>query len=202
MINNIPCTLERQALNLQGVQTKAEAAAAFAFLERVETGRQFALGDWMVFCAERFGKDFVNETLEQGQFEFAECHQAFEVASKIPPNQRNAALSFKHHVVAAKTENPTEALQWAQAELLSPQELAHCVRIGERKSKAEIQGERGTNSFLSPRSVHSTFQKWIASTDPKAWKSEDKLLIYEDLKEFGAFWEVLSREIQRLKSAG
>lgn len=199
-MSEITYQIKKQSFDLQSVRTEADAAAAFKFLEVIDSGRQFALGDWMVFCREKFGRDFVNATLEQGQFEFAECHQAYEVASKIAPSKRKPELSFKHHAVAAKHDNPEEALQWAQAELLSPQELAHCVRIGERKTKAEIQGERGTNSFLSPRSVHSTFSKWIASTDPKSWKSEDKLLIYEDLKEFGAFWEVLSQEIQRLKS--
>jgi hypothetical protein len=195
-----PFEIKKQSFNLGAVKSEADAAAAFKFLEIIDSGRQFALGDWMVYCKDLFGKDFVNTTLEQGNFDFAECHQAYEVASKIAPIKRKADLSFKHHAVAAKYANPEEALQWAQAELLSPQELAHCVRIGERKSKADIQGERGTNSFVSPRSVHSTFTKWIASTDPKAWNSEDKVMIYEDLKEFGAFWEVLSQEIQRLKA--
>lgn len=197
-----PYELKRQSFSLAQVKSETDAAAAFKYLEVIDSGRQFALGDWMVFCAERFGKDFVNATLEQGQFDFAECHQAFEVASKIPPSKRVATLSFKHHAVAAKADKPQEALQWAQQELLSPQELAHCVRIGEKKTRSEIQGERGTNSFISPRSIHSTFNKWIMSTDTAAWTKEDKRMIYEDLKEIGAFLKELCEEIERENAGG
>lgn len=185
-----------RGLNVDLMTTKEEAVAVFKLLTWAQGDLLFALGDWMKFSAERFGKEFVNEQLEFAGFSFSDCSKAYEVATRIPREKRSRALSFEHHAVAARAEQPEFALAWANDEGLTPAELAHAVRAKVRLTKAEIASQRQTAGFVSPSFIAQRFRVWRDRVPADSWTPEDKRAIFEELRPLREFLDQLEADLQ------
>jgi hypothetical protein len=174
--------IQKQALGLEQIETEADAVQLLSLLDWARNDVLFGLGDWMVACAEKFGKDWVNSQLELATWSFEEASRAYDVAVKIPRAKRHRELSFAHHSVAARSDQPELALEWAMKQGLSAAELAHTVRTKVQLTKAEITAQRSTASFVSPSLIAERFSQWLKKTPRDAWTREDKETIYRDLR--------------------
>jgi hypothetical protein len=184
-----------RVFSLETVTTEEQATQLLGLLHWARNDVLFSLGDWMVHCADRFGKEWVNSQLEFADFSFEEASKAYEVASKIPRAKRVASLSFAHHAVAARAEQPELALGWALEQGLSPGELAHSVRTKVQLTKAEIAAARETASFASPSLIAERFSQWVKKAPVERWTQEDKEQVYKDLEPMHRFLDSLRAEI-------
>jgi hypothetical protein len=180
---------------LETVTTEAQATELLGILHWARNDVLFSLGDWMVHCAGKFGKEWVNQQLEFADFSFEEASKAYEVASKIPRAKRVASLSFAHHAVAARSEQPELALDWALEQGLTPGELAHSVRTKVQLTKAEISAARETASFVSPSLIAERFSQWVKKAPVERWTPEDKQQVYKDLEPMHRFLDNLRSEV-------
>ncbi len=185
-------------LNLDHIRSEDQAREVFKLLQWANDDLLFALGDWIKISAERFGREFVNGQLEFASFSFSDCAKAFDVASRIPWNKRNRELSFQHHAVAARAEQPELALEWAAKEALTPGELAHAVRAKVRLTKAEIAAQRETAGFVSPSFIAQRFRVWLERVPRSEWTPEDKRAIFDELRELRDFLRGLERDLELL----
>jgi hypothetical protein len=188
--------LQNQSLHIDNIQTEADAVQLLGILDWARNDVLFGLGDWMVACAEKFGKDWVNNQLELATWSFEEASKAYEVAVKIPRAKRHRGLSFAHHAVAARSEQPELALEWAMEQGLSAAELAHTVRTQVRLTKNEIAAQRSTASFVSPSLIAERFSQWLKKTPRGAWTREDKEAIYKDLQPVYEFLRGLEDDLR------
>lgn len=187
--------IHQQGLTIAADADHAHAAWAFKQLETLSQGLSYAIGDWAIVCEERFGKDWVNGILEQSTFSFDELSTSVTVARKIPPSKRVASLSFQHHVIAARAEQPELALEWAQSQGLTPQELAVAVRAGKPMSKSEIAAGRSVNTWTTPLSVVDKFESWQKKAPVSNWTREDKEQILRDFEPVMTFLDKIRKEI-------
>lgn len=187
---------EPQSLHISNIQTEADAVRLLSILDWARNDVLFGLGDWMVVCAEKFGKDWVNNQLEFAAWSFDEASKAYEVARRIPREKRHRSLTFAHHAVAARSEQPELALEWAFEEGLSAAELAHAVRTKVRLTKAEITAQRATASFVSPALIAERFSQWVKRTPRETWTRADKEQIYADLQPLYAFLRELEADLR------
>jgi hypothetical protein len=175
-------TIQTQGLSLAGVETKEEAIRLLGLIHWAKNDILFGLGDWMVFCEQKFGKDFVNEQLEFASFSFEEASKAYEVAKVLPREKRHRGLTFDHHAVAVRSAQPELALDWALEEGLTPGELAHSVRVKVLLKKDEIKAQRDIASFPSPAFVAQRFTQWLQRVPRESWTPTDKAQILNDLR--------------------
>ena len=180
--DNQPYSIHAQGLQLGAQASQEQAKWAFQQLQTLSQGLNYAIGDWAIVCEERFGKDWVNEILEQSTFTFDELNASVSVARKIPPHKRVASLSFEHHVIASRHEQPELALSWAQSQQLTPQELAVCMRTGKQMTKAEIAAGRSVNTWTTPLSVVDKFTSWRKKVPVSDWTREDKEQVLRDFE--------------------
>lgn len=188
--------LQNQSLHIDNIQTEADAVQLLGILDWARNDVLFGLGDWMVACAEKFGKEWVNNQLELATWSFEEASKAYEVAVKIPRAKRHRGLSFAHHAVAARSEQPELALEWAMEQGLSAAELAHTIRTQVRLTKNEIVAQRSTASFVSPSLIAERFSQWLKKTPRDAWTREDKEAIYKDLQPVYEFLRGLEDDLR------
>ncbi|MCA1457759.1 hypothetical protein I6F35_32020 [Bradyrhizobium sp. BRP22] len=78
-------------------------------LMTIETGIQWALGDWWVYGHHNYGNRA--EAAKKLPYEFGSLMNLGTVARKFPPSLRNEALSFSHHVAVAALE-PNDRVSW------------------------------------------------------------------------------------------
>lgn len=187
--------IHQQGLTIAADADHAHAAWAFKQLETLSQGLSYAIGDWAIICEERFGKDWVNSILEQSTFSFDELSTSVTVARKIPPFKRVASLSFQHHVIAARFEQPEFALEWARAQGLSPQELAVAVRTGRPMSKAEIAAGRSVNTWTTPLSIVDKFSAWQKKAPVSDWSREDKEQVLRDFDPVVKFLDEIRKQL-------
>lgn len=185
--------IHKQGLTIAADADHAHAAWAFKQLETLSEGLNYAIGDWAVICEEKFGKDWVNSVLEQSTFSFDQLSASVAVARKIPAHKRIPALSFEHHVIAARHEQPELALSWAQQGGYSPTELAVAVRAGKQLKKEEITATRSVNSWITPLSVVDKFVAWKSKIPLTSWTQEDK---EQALRDFAPIIEFV-QELQK-----
>ena len=188
--------IQTQALSLEHIQTQEDAVQLLGLLDWARNDVLFGLGDWMVVCAEKFGKDWVNNQLELATWSFEEAARAHEVCKKIPRAKRHRGLSFAHHAVAVRSEQPELALEWALEQGLTAAELAHTVRTKVQLTKAEITAQRSSASFVSPSLIAERFGQWLKKTPRDTWTREDKEAIYKDLQPVYAFLRELEADLR------
>ena len=128
-IEEIESVLRGQALDLSEVKDEKTAISLLGVLHWARNDILFGLGDWIMHCTQTFGNEWVNKQLEFSEFSFEEASKAYEVATKFPRGKRHSGLSFDHHAVAARADQPELALDWALEQGLTPSELAHSVRV-------------------------------------------------------------------------
>lgn len=185
--------IHQQGLSIAADADHAHAAWAFKQLETLSQGLNYAIGDWAVICEEKFGKDWVNGILEQSSFSFDQLSTSVTVARKIPPHKRVPSLSFEHHVIAARHEQPELALSWAQQGGYTPGELAVAVRAAKPLTKEEITATRSVNTWITPLSVVDKFVAWKAKIPITSWTREDK---EQALRDFAPIIEFV-QELQK-----
>jgi hypothetical protein len=188
-----PYSIHRQGLQLAATTSKEQAKWAFQQLQTLSQGLNYAIGDWAIVCEERFGKDWVNEILEQSTFSFDQLSASVTVAKKIPPHKRVPELSFDHHVIAARHEQPELALAWAKSLGLTPMQLAVSVRANKPLNKEEIAANRSVNTWLTPLSVVDKFVAWKSKIPLSSWTQEDK---EQALRDFAPIIEFV-QELQK-----
>lgn len=190
-----PYSIHSQGLALGAHATETQAKWAFEQLQTLSQGLSYAIGDWAIVCEERFGKEWVNSILEQSTFSFDELSTSVTVARKIPPAKRVASLTFQHHVIAARSEQPELALEWARVQGLSPQELAVAVRTGRQMSKEEIAAGRSVNTWTTPLSVVDKFSAWQKKAPVSDWSREDKEQVLRDFEPVVKFLDEIRKQL-------
>lgn len=186
-----PYSIHRQGLQLSSATSKEQAKWAFEQLQTLSEGLSYAIGDWAIICEERFGKEWVNEILEQSVFSFDQLSASVSVARKIPPQKRVPSLSFDHHVIAARHDQPELALDWAKTLGLTPMQLAVAVRTNKPLSKEEIAATKSVNTWVTPLSVVDKFLSWRKNVPIESWSSEEKKKVKEYFEPILAFLKSL-----------
>jgi hypothetical protein len=187
--------LARQGAALETVTTEEQATYFLGLLHWAKTDILFGLGDWILHCEKQFGRDWVNGQLEQSEFGFEEASKAYAVASRIPRGKRHPGLSFEHHAVAVRSEQPELALEWALEQGLTAAELAHSIRVKVQLTKAEIREQRDRLTAVSPVAIAERFGKWLGRVPRDKWTREDKEQILADLRPLADFIEELRQEL-------
>jgi hypothetical protein len=187
--------LATQGAALETVTTEAQAIHFLGFLHWAKTDILFGLGDWILHCEKQFGRDWVNGQLEQSEFGFEEASKAYAVACAIPRGKRRPGLSFEHHAVATRAEQPELALEWAQQQGLTAAELAHSIRVKVQLTKAEIREQRDRLAVVSPVSIAERFSKWLTHVPREKWTRTDKEQILADLRPLAEFIRSLEAEL-------
>lgn len=189
-----PYSIHAQGLQFSSVATKEQAEWAFKQIEVLSQGIRFAVGDWAIVCEERFGKDWTNEVLSQSSFTFDELKTSVTVARKLPWFKRSPKLSFDHHAIACRHDQPELALKWAQDGNLTPAQLAVAVRANQPLTKNQINDARSVNTWITPLCVVNKFLNWKKSAPVANWTAEDKTQLLNDLAPIIEFIEELKND--------
>lgn len=101
---------ERSALIVKGDMTFEEWNAIGAWLEAVQTGVQWWVGDWMNYGEGQFGEKYA-QAIDATGWSISTLEVYAWVCKKIAPAQRRADLSFSHHKEVADLA-PGDQVAW------------------------------------------------------------------------------------------
>ena len=114
-----------------------EHVSTWLEVDRSVQGHYWMLGAVAASLKEKYGEDaFAKFASEVGSsrrrvYEYAETYEAYNDEKC----ERSHILSFHHHTVAARSEDPAQALETAEREELSTRELEQLVKTGEVPEK-------------------------------------------------------------------
>ncbi|HEV8525664.1 MAG TPA: MT-A70 family methyltransferase [Terriglobales bacterium] len=93
--------------------TENEWASVGHYLRRLESGLQFALGDWLNYGSRRFGEKYT-QALEDTSYDYQTLRNYAWVAEHVDLSRRRDNLSWGHHaeVAALPPVQQDELLNW------------------------------------------------------------------------------------------
>lgn len=180
--------LSPTGLQIRADLTKEQSIELFRFLQTLDGAMEFALGDWQKHHEQHWGKDSLDEVLQQSEFDYVRSMRARRIAD-IPHEARTQGLSAKHHHTVAKGATSTEEQQrWlalASEHRLSNTELARSIRAGKLVTKAQLKIEcpsnAGFESFEAIRVQFDRLTKQFQDDPPTQWPAEDRERILAEL---------------------
>jgi hypothetical protein len=116
--------LTSQGLQLRRGMSFGEWADVGRRLARIADGSAWALGDWIIYGQEAYGRRY-QQALEATDLDYKTLRNYACVARRFPQARRLASLSFQHHADVSALEEPEQdlwlyrcqTLRWSRREL-------------------------------------------------------------------------------------
>lgn len=136
-----------------------EHTSAWITVDQSIEGHRWALGAVAASLTKRYGDDIVGKFASDVQsskariWSYAQTYRAFKNSTRVE------FLSFRHHTIASRTDDPAQTIELASEYELSTRELDHMVHTGELPvrhlpdSRREITSDGNGDTEVAPPEI-------------------------------------------------
>lgn len=181
-------------LRITGVLSKEACVEILRRLRRIRGIYHSALADVMMHARTHHGEDFVNEALQQLEFDFIEVQKA-EGIQHVPLTLRdrfNLTSEHAYELGRAFPDDIASQEEWAEKARehdLSALALKRSIATGEIRTEEEIQHHSGKSSGITVINglITTTFKRWVNQVGGREkildWDPETKQEFLDEVKE-------------------